>query len=167
MTERTVNNAFDNFKNKLEVVKAKIRSFATEFFNYNYASTISLFEINDYFTNVLCNQATEAQIVIESLEKLKKPVGYPSLSNALNVCFDFLQYIDLLRNGVDIVIFYFNENSYDRINFNEILDNYIDFRFAINVLTFESPFEYLRVWGFLLFFAYFVLILFFYLLIIY
>ncbi len=143
MTERSVNN--DNFKNKLEILKGKIRNFIYEFFNYNYTSNISILEINDYFTNLICNSSNDPNTLIESLNKLKKPIGYPSLANALNVCFEFTKLLEFPKTGIDLAIFYFNDNTFDRINFNEILDNYIDNKITINVLTFETPFEFLKV----------------------
>ena len=53
--------------------------------------------------------------------------------------------LDLPKTSIDVAVFYCNDNTYDRMNVNEILDNYIDNKISINVLTYETPFELLKV----------------------
>lgn len=147
MTENMINNEILSSRQKL--LFERLESFVIEFFNYNHLSTISILEINNYFTNIVCPASNDTDMILKSLKKLSDPYGSPSLINSLSVCYDYSLQLDLPKTSVDIAVIYSNSNSYDRMNINEILDNFIDNRITINVLSNEPPFDLLKVFSFI------------------
>ena len=130
----------------------KIEKFVSDFFNYNYLSTISILTIKNYLTNIISTFSNDPNYIIENLRKEIKPEGYPSLINALSVCYDYSLMLDLPKTSIDIAVFYCNSSTYDKTNLNEILDNFVDNKISINFLTFETPFELMKVKIFLIFY---------------
>jgi len=143
MTEGIIKN--DNLSDRKKFLFEKIECFINEFFNYNYLSTISILAINNYFTSIVSTSSNDAEFIIRNLKKNIKPEGVPSLVNALTFCYDYSLLLDLPKTSIDVAVFYCHGNTYDRTNLNEVLDNYIDNKISINVLTYETPFDMLKV----------------------
>jgi len=154
MTEAVIRN--DYFPDRKKFLFEKIEYFITEFFNYNYLSTLSILAINNYFTSIVCTSSNDPEYIIKSFRKIKDPAGVPSLVNALGVCYDYSLLLDLSKTSIDVAVFYCNDNTYDRTNLNEILDNFIDNKISINVLTYDAPFEMLKVKYYLIYFDLFL-----------
>jgi len=143
MTEAMIKN--DYIPDRKRFLFDKIENFIIEFFNYNFLSTISILAINNYFTSIVCTSSNDPDFVLKNFKKIMDPEGVPSLVNGLAVCYDFSMLLDFPKTSIDVAVFYCNDNTYDRTNLNEILDNYIDNKITINVLTYETPFEMLKV----------------------
>jgi len=149
VTEAMIKNDF--IPDRKKFLFEKIENFVNEFFNYNFLSTLSILAINNYFTSIVCTSSNDPEQIIKSFRKIIEPEGAPSLVNALAVCYEYSLMLDLSKTSIDIAVFYCNDNTYDRINLNEILDNYIDNKISVNVLTYDTPFEMLKVKYYLIF----------------
>lgn len=144
MTEKM--NMNDIKPTRQKFLYKKIENFITNYFKYNYISTITIITMRDYIATITSVSSNDPAIIIENLKKEEEPQGFPSISNALTVCAEYLILLDKLNNfNNEIVFFYSSPNSFDRNNVYSLLENFVESKIEIHFFTFENPFELLYV----------------------
>ena len=64
MTENMINN--DYVPTRQKFLFEKIEKFVSDFFNYNYLSTISILTIKNYLTNIISTFSNDPNYIIEN-----------------------------------------------------------------------------------------------------